>query len=355
MDYKLHVIDGYYFELVNTYDDREYQCAFIEEIPGKRIEHYKSNLKSGHWMKLDRQYLCKMFVEIRTMNGVLKKKISVTDHLKGNRVLIAFESSSLGDTIAWIPYCESFKHTYNCDVIVSTFKNFLFKDSYPDLEFVEPGTTVDNIVGLFRLGWFWDSKKEPVNPVTIPLQQTASNILRVNSAETRPRIGYNPATVEIEKYICISTRSTAECKHWDKWPELIQTLKNMGYRVIELSKDAEEYGAERLIDTSLQSVMDHLNGCEFYIGLSSGISWLAWALGVDVVMIANFTKANHEFECFRVENRSVCNGCWNDPKFRFNKGDWNWCPENEDTPRQFECHRSISVDDVIKVVEVYLS
>ncbi len=348
MDYKLHVIDGYYFELVNTYDDKEYQCAFVEEVAGNRIEHYKSNLKSGYWMKFDRKYLSNIFVEVRTMNGVLKNKISVVSHLKGNRVLIAFESSSLGDTIAWIPYCEEFKKTYNCDVIVSTFKNFLFKDAYPDMEFVEPGTTVDNIVALFRLGWFWDKNREPVNPVTIPLQQTASNILRVNGAEMRPRIIDLPGVLlENDKYVCISTRSTSECKHWDKWPELIQRLKEKGYRVIELSKEADEYGAERLINTSLESVINHLNGCEFYIGLSSGISWLAWGLGVDVVMIANFTKANHEFECVRVENRSVCNGCWNDPKFKFNKGDWNWCPENEDTPRQFECHRSISVDDVI--------
>jgi autotransporter strand-loop-strand O-heptosyltransferase len=350
MDYKLHVIDGYYFELVNTYDDKEYQCAFIEEVAGERTEHYKSTLKSGHWMKLDRYYMSNMFVEIRTMNGVLKNKISVVSHLKGNRVFIAFDSSSLGDNIAWMPYCEEFMHTYNCDVIVSTFKNFLFKDSYPDIEFVEPGTTVNNIVAMFKLGWFWDKEKEPVNPITIPLQKTASNILRVNSKEIRPRIGYTPKHVEIEKYVCISTRSTSECKHWDKWPELIQKLKDQGYRVIELSKEAEEYGADRLIDTSLESVMDHLNGCEFYIGLSSGISWLAWGMGVDVVMIANFTESNHEFECIRVENRSVCNGCWNNPKFRFDKGNWNWCPEHEDTPRQFECHKSISVDDVILTI-----
>ena len=352
MDYKLHVIDGYYFELLNTYDDKEYQCAFVEDIAGNRIEHYKCNLKSGHWMKFDRKYLSNIFVEIRTMNGILKNKISVTSHLKGNRVLIAFESSSLGDTIAWMPYCEEFMYTYKCDVIVSTFKNFLFKDKYPNIEFVEPGTTVDNIVGLFRLGWFWDDKKEPVNPVTIPLQQTAANILRVNGAEMRPRIIDLPGVLlENDKYVCISTRSTSECKHWDKWPELIQRLKEKGYRVIELSKEADEYGAERLINTSLESVINHLNGCEFYIGLSSGISWLAWALGIDVAMIANFTKANHEFECIRIENRSVCNGCWNDPKFKFNKGDWNWCPEHEDTPRQFECHRSISVDNVIEALK----
>jgi autotransporter strand-loop-strand O-heptosyltransferase len=97
--------------------------------------------------------------------------------------------------------------------------------------------------------------------------------------------------------------------------------------------------------------MKLLAGCSFYIGLSSGISWVAWAMEVPVVMIANFTEANHEFECIRVENRSVCNGCWNNPKFRFNRGDWNWCPVHEDTPQQFECHRTITVSDVVNKIK----
>jgi len=90
-------------------------------------------------------------------------------------------------------------------------------------------------------------------------------------------------------------------------------LKDQGYRVIELSKEANDYGAEKLEDTSLDSVINHLRGCEFYIGLSSGISWLAWAVNAKVVMVANFTEANHEFECIRIDNRKVCNGCWNNP------------------------------------------
>ncbi len=353
MEFKLYNIDGYYFELVNTYDDKEYQCSFVEENDGERIEHYKTNLKSGHWMKIDRRYICKMFVEIRTMNGVLKQKISFLQHLKGKRVFISFDSSALGDTIAWMPYVLDFKVWYQCDVIVSTFKNWMFKDVYPELEFVEPGAVVENIVAMPQLGWFWDKNREPVNPVTIPLQKAACNILHLPYEERRPRIINLPGVLlENDKYVCISTKSTAQCKLWDKWPELIQALKDQGYRVIELSKDADDYGAEMLENTSLESVINHLNGCEFYIGLSSGISWLAWALRVKVAMIANFTEANHEFQCIRIENRSVCNGCWNNPKFRFNKGDWNWCPEHEDTPRQHECHKSISVQDVIEKVSL---
>jgi|LakMenEpi03Aug12_release.lakeMendotaPanAssembly.Ray.scaffolds.fasta_scaffold25594_8 autotransporter strand-loop-strand O-heptosyltransferase len=348
MDFKLYNIDGLYFELVDSYDDKEYQCAFIEERNGVRTEIYKDNLKKGMWMKCNKRYIGNFFVEIRNDKGVLKERISFLHHLKGKRVFISFDSAALGDTIAWMPYTLEFQQHYQCEVIVSTFKNWMFKDVYPELEFVEPGSTVENIIAMPQLGWFWNKDKEPVNPVTIPLQKTACNILHLPYKEQRPRIINLPGVLlENDKYVCISTKSTSQCKLWDKWSELVQALKDQGYRVIELSKDADDYGAEMLENTSLESVINHLNGCEFYIGLSSGISWLAWALEVKVVMIANFTEANHEFDCIRIDNRNVCNGCWNNPKFRFNRGDWNWCPEHEDTPRQHECHKSISVQDVL--------
>lgn len=354
LEYNFYLIDGLFFELKSTLDNREYKVSFIEEINGERIELYSTTLEEGMWMKYDRRYLGNYYVEIRTLAGVLQERISLLQELRGKKVFISYESSSLGDTLAWIPYCLEFKKKYKCDVVVSSFKNFLFESAYPELEFVGRGEKVDNIVAMFELGWFWDAMKEPANPVTIPLQQAACNILHLPYKEIRPRLAYIPTTVEIDKYVCISTKSTAECKHWDKWPELIQRLKDQGYRVIELSKEADDFGAEKPEDTSLECVMDLIHSCEFYIGLSSGISWLAWAMNKPVVMIANFTESNHEFECIRVENRSVCNGCWNNPMFRFNRGDWRWCPEHEDTPRQFECHKSISANDVIKKLPIYI-
>jgi autotransporter strand-loop-strand O-heptosyltransferase len=71
------------------------------------------------------------------------------------------------------------------------------------------------------------------------------------------------------------------------------------------------------------------------------------------VMISNFTTPDHEFQsnCIRIVNKDVCNGCWNNPVFKFNKGDWNWCPEHEDTPRHFECHKSISMQTVLNAIK----
>lgn len=353
MDFKLYNIEGLYFELVDSYDDKEYQCAFIEERNNVHTEIYKDTLKKGMWMKCNKRYIGNFFVEIRNNKGVLKQRISFLNHLKDKRVFISFDSSALGDTIAWIPYVLEFQKRYQCKVIVSTFKNFLFKDIYPELEFVEPGSTVEDIVAMPQLGWFWDKDKEPNNPITIPLQQSATDILNLPYKEMRPRMLMSYNKQRVDKYVCISVISTSQLKLWDKWQELIDTLITLGYEIYEVSKD--EVLLNDVInpaDTSLEYTMELLAGCEFYIGLSSGISWLAWAMEVPVVMIANFTEANHEFECIRIENRSVCNGCWNNPKFKFNKGDWNWCPEHEDTPRQFECHKSISVEDVIKKLPI---
>ena len=69
---------------------------------------------------------------------------------KGKKVFISFESSSLGDTISWVPYCEEFRKKHNCEVVVSTFKNFLFEKTYPNLKFVKPRITKDNFPITFE-------------------------------------------------------------------------------------------------------------------------------------------------------------------------------------------------------------
>jgi autotransporter strand-loop-strand O-heptosyltransferase len=348
ISYNINHINGLFFELISDEGkNREYNVSFVDRKDGKVV--YETNMKPGSWAKLSRTYLSDIAIYIKYEKRVVKQ-VNILDYIKGKRVFIVFESSSLGDTLAWMPYCLEFQEVYQCELIVSTFKNFLFKDVYPELTFVNRGEVVQNIHAQIELGWYWDEKKEPEHPATVPLQQAATNILCLPFKEIIPRIAYTRAERPIEsEYICISTRSTAQCKHWDYWPELIQFLKGLGYRVIELSQEADDLGAETLEDKSLENVMNYLHHADFFIGLSSGISWLNWAMQRVTVMIANFTEANHEFEskCIRITNPDVCNSCWNNPKFKFNKGDWTWCPEHEDTPRQFECHKQISVDMVI--------
>ena len=90
---------------------------------------------------------------------------------------------------------------------------------------------------------------------------------------------------------------------------------------------------------------------EFFVGLSSGLSWLAWAVGTPVAMISGFTHPTNEFATpYRVINYHVCNSCWNDPAHRFDHKDFLWCPRHKDTPRQFECTRLITADHVKAII-----
>jgi len=352
INYKLQHVNGLFFELLS--DDgknREYDVTFVDRKDNKII--YNIKLKPGSWVRLNRKYLSDIAVFVK-YEGRVVKQINLLDELKDKKVFIVFESKSLGDSIAWIPYCLEFQEKYKCKVVVSTFKNDLFESVYPELEFVGRGVTVDNIQAMVELGWFWNEDKEPTHPATIPLQQAASNILALEYKEIHPRIAFDPGERPVvNEYVCISTRSTAQCKHWYYWKELIAVLKTKGYRVFELSQEADDLGAETLEDKSLQNAMRYLYHADHYIGLSSGISWLNWAVGKHTIMISNFTEAGHEFvsNCTRIINPNVCNSCWNNPLFKFNKGDWNWCPEHEDTPRHFECHKSIKVESILNLIK----
>jgi autotransporter strand-loop-strand O-heptosyltransferase len=331
--------------------DSEYNVKFFDE---SGICHYDNKIKSNHWIKLNRKYFTKWNTKILEDGVLIYDK---TLDYKGKRVFINFDSRSLGDTISWIPYVLEFKNVHQCDVIVSTHLNHLFRDVYPELEFVEPGNVVHNIHGQYNLGWFYDVNKEPELPNTIPLQQAATNILGLSFTEIKPRISYKIYDRPYEeKYITIATNSTAGCKFWTKegWQELINYLHSLGYKVINVSKEDNQFNnCEKVKNTEMDYTMNVIHHSEFFVGLSSGLSWLSWAMGKHVVMISNFTESDHEFtsNCTRITNPNVCNGCWNSPIHRFDKGDWNWCPVHKGTSRQFECHTSITSEMVINQIK----
>jgi autotransporter strand-loop-strand O-heptosyltransferase len=344
-------VDGFILELTSP-TEHEFDVQIYD---GTDKLLYETKLKNNMYSKLSRKY----FNGIRyvvSYNGKILKEETIS--FENKRVLIAFESSSLGDTISWVPYCEEFRKKYNCEVIVSTFKNFLFEKKYPNLKFVNPGTRVDNIHGLFRIGWFYENDMEPEYPSVIPLQKAITNILGLPFQEIQSNVYFEPKNNPIQsKYVCIATNSTAGCKLWNYpngWTQLADFLIKNGYKVINISQNGDKIkGVQNLKDDSMLNTMNTIYHSEFVIGLSSGLSWLSWAMGKHVVMISNFTEPDHEFtiNCTRITNPSVCNGCWNNPMFKFDKGDWDWCPEHKGTERHFECHKSITSEMVINEIQ----
>jgi autotransporter strand-loop-strand O-heptosyltransferase len=347
-----HFVNGPFLEIQNNID-KEYYVEFVA-TNGDIV--YATYLKSNMWTRANRQYY-----EDWTINVYLDNEIVYTEklNLKGSRVYIAIDSSALGDNLAWVPYIDEFRKKHNCHVICSTFKNDLFESQYPDIEFVNPGSEVKNILAMYMLGWFYDLNKEPTKPNIPSLQEHACNILGLDFTEIRPKlnmdISYRPIS---EKYITIGPTTTLGCKEWsypNGWQELVDYLNGLGYKVAVITKEQTPWLNNVLDwtgDHPLQTRINQLYHSEFYIGLGSGLSWLSWSVGKPTVMIANFSKEGHEFtsNCIRITNKSVCNGCWNNPNFTFDKGDWYWCPVNKGTEDQFICQKSITPQMVIEQI-----
>lgn len=219
-------------------------------------------------------------------------------------VFIKMDATALGDNIAWIPYVEEFRKTRNCTVICSTFFNDLFKDIYPDILFVKPNTNIENIYTQYYIGATYDNniKYSPVNADSVPLQEIPSAILKLPNVELRPPLEllFNK-TKQHKKYVCISEYASHENKHWkynNGWQIIVDYLNSIDYDVYVISK--EPTTLNNVINlTGNISLMDRvrtLRNADFFIGLSSGLSWLSWAVNTHVFMISDVTPPYHEFK-----------------------------------------------------------
>ncbi len=350
-------IDGPFIE-INDDTDCGYVVDFVDKKTGEEI--YTTKIRNNWWSRCDR----KRFVDWRfkitsEYNHVYNYDLT----LENQNVLISFESKSLGDNLAWIPYVEEFRKKHKCVVYCSTFFNDLFSSEYPDIKFVTPGVVVNNLMALYRLGIFYkDDKFDPSyhieDPKKIPLMKIASDILGLEYIEQKPKLPV--LGVRKEKRVCIAIHSTAQCKYWNNpfgWQEVVNFLKGLGYEVRLLSMEEDGYmgnknpqGVTQQPKGSVKELIKVLQESELFIGVSSGLSWLAWAAGVETVLISGFTNIHLEPTqgIHRIINKNVCHGCWHTHKF--DAGDWNWCPLHKDTVRQFECSKTITSEQVINTI-----
>jgi len=352
--YNVHFVDGPFGEVLGDSKDKSfYTLDFLD--PDNNSSVHQQTLRINCWTRPHRKYYTNWNVQIRR-NGKL-----VLDHkfdLKGKNVLISFDSKSLGDNIAWIPQVEEFRKKHECNVWVSTFWNELFKTSYPDLKFIKPGRSVDNLYASYKVGCYeGDFNKNIIDWREVPLQKVCSDTLGLDYKEIVCNIGIQPGPRPIEeKYVAISEFSTMQSKFWNYsngWQEIVNYLNEIGYKVMSISK--EETKLENVIkmnDKPIEETITNIGNAEFFIGIGTGPSWLAWALKKPVVLVSGFSLPFGEFQTNveRVINTKVCHGCFNKSKHNFDRGDWNWCPNHKGTDRQFECTKTITPQMVKKAI-----
>ena len=283
-------------------------------------------------------------------------------------VLIAFPVGALGDTIAWLSNAVWFAARHRCKLTIAMTEHLipLFGGAYPEIRFIVPkAANPEDYYATYRVGLFFDDKQrihQPIDFRHVGLHRTAAYILGLDAAESPPRLAVEDQGRPIAgKYVVIATQATTQCKYWNNphgWRETIQFLKDAGYRVVCIDQKPVSgvgivwnhvpAGAEdQTGDRPLAERVNWIRHAEFFVGLASGLSWLAWAAGARVVLISGFTLPNTEFETpYRVINYHACVGCWNDPTLRFDHKDFLWCPRHKGTSRHLECSRLITAEQV---------
>jgi len=339
---------------------QEYLVEFIDNKNGEIV--HSSTINNNMWTQCSRKYYTEWIIKV---NGQTISKLDLTN----KRVLITLDSKSIGDTIAWTPYAVEFAKKHNCKVIMCTFYNDWFKnlEAYKDIEWMEPGQNTP-CTSVYRIGWHrdenggWKSFDRYPNQInTVPLQQTASDILGLEYKEVNHGINFKKKKRPIkEKYIVIGPQATSGCKEWPvgHWITLIKLINQLGYKVVVLTKDKSELpNAINSWNQPFDEIANYLLHAELFIGLGSGLSWFNWALKKHTVMINGFVEKNHEFQSqvTRIMNESSCSPCWTNPNFVFDAGDFNWCPIWKGTDKQFICQKSITPMQVFTKVKQLLT
>ena len=289
--------------------------------------------------------------------------------VRGQDVCLSVLSTSLGDMLATLPSVLAFQETSGARV------TFGVPESYASfVQFLCPSLPLvkrlpDDAYAAFYLSCGnGDPHQSPVDGRRIPLASIAHVILGLEGRPPAPppviraRLLAGPRPIA-EPYVCIGVQASSALKSWlwpGGWDEVVAALLEAGYRVlcidqhpgqsdhgftVRMPEGTEDFTGDRPLAERAQ-LLAH---ADFFVGLGSGLAWVAWLVGCPVVMIAGFSMPWYEFpEAERVWNPRVCHGCFNETKNSFLHTP---CPHyGEASPRFMECQRRIPPAMVLRAI-----
>lgn len=276
------------------------------------------------------------------------------------KVLVKFVTRALGDTVGGMPAVLEFQRRGKHDVSVDCGWTHILKRSYPSLTFLD-SYDVRDFDRTFNINYHFD----------LPLQEgLASDLGMYDWVYMRPVVDFEPKERPVKnKYVTIGIQTTSQSKYWnypDGWDVISRMFRKRGITPVCIDQH-ESFGIKgkwnivpknsvKRLNNSIEDSMNYIHHSEFFLGVSSGLSWLAHALGKKVVMISGVTLPWNEFDedCVRVINTSVCHGCFHESSgHKFDAFDWMWCPLHKGTPRHFECTTSITPEQVMREIELH--
>jgi hypothetical protein len=285
---------------------------------------------------------------------------------------IKCNTHALGDTLACVAVVEMYQRFSPFETVNFSCAPWLIKylqPVYPTINFL------DEINADIYLDYLFD----------MPVQAGFAYQLFGNGCPKSefkwdfidPKIWYPEMNRPIQnKYVSFSIHSTAQIKYWNsgnrkdnrysiRWAELCHMLRKIDVTPVMVDKEFgfgvdpnwNEPPKHAVVKVGLpfDEVLNIIAHSELYIGLSSGLSWVAKAMGKKTVMIAPWAEAINEFgptndNHIRVESNSQCRHCWSDSALSFDRGDWYWCPKHQGTEKEFCCSSEISAEQVLKEI-----
>jgi autotransporter strand-loop-strand O-heptosyltransferase len=287
------------------------------------------------------------------------------------RTLVEIQSSALGDSVGAMAIIEKYRIESGKDVSVLCKFPELFRGSYPNLMIYDKQKISVDFIAEEGV-WYIDNIGHNEKILTtykfdVPLLEGYAKDFNISSEGVILKVdtpnGQRPIKA---KYVCIGVHSTAQCKYWNHpgaWDELCKMLRKKDLTPVVVEKDFS-FGipghmnevpskAVRKLGLPFNEVLNYLQHAEMFIGLSSGLTWVAQGLGKPTVIISNATSKDNEHindKTLRIYEESVCHGCFH--KYPFNAGDWLWCPVyRNDEDRRFICTKAITPESVMQQIE----
>lgn len=356
--FKADYRDGAKLEVIgDTRDPRNFLVKFIDEETGDLV--HESTIRTGYWTSPAAKD-AKWKIEVWSGGELMYENRKPV--IENAPEVIEIASASLGDTIGALAMIDQYRKNTGKKVDVICNHRNVFHDSYPEMKLYPQGTEIDENMKI--KGKEYSDYRKIYYKFEKPLMAGYGDQLGVSEIpKTKIDKKRNERPMK-QKYFCFSMHSTAQAKHWNNpegWNKLCDLMKAQGITPVCIDR-TERYGTEgywnkvpnncvRKLGLTLKEAIRYIQHAEFFVGLSSGLSWVANALDVPTVVISNVTTSDHEFfgeNVIRISDESVCHGCFHVEQF--DAGDWLWCPRNKDTENQFVCSKVITAERVAEEI-----
>lgn len=280
-------------------------------------------------------------------------------NLQNKNVLIHSKSICLGDNIAFIESASSFQKKHNCkvDYLIKHPISNVLANNYPNINFINKKTN-KKYFATYQI--FCGSNVSQYQTIVydriISLDKIPAYILNVEYK----KIQKLKCTESIDfggKYITYSEKASSKMKEWNNPKQLkkvIEYIQSLGFKVVNI--DIKPY-IKNIPDViylndknySLQDKVNIISGSTFFLGLPSGLSWLAWACYVPTIVFGGFCLPICEYENpYRIISTDFCFGCWN---YR----DQIYCSFDNDKNKFAICNKSITAKQIISTIDKLLN